>query len=78
MQLFADNKIDVTETLKFVLRRVENIMGKEENAVGNKKNAGYLHFRLHPQCFQTTTYTGKSRDCVIKGTVRLYHTIAKY
>ena len=35
----ADHKIHVTEKFKFVLRRVENIVGKEENA-------GYQHFSI--------------------------------
>ena len=34
---FADNITDVTEKLKFVFGRVENI-------VGERKNAGYQHF----------------------------------
>ena len=42
---FADNNIDVSKTLIFVLGRVENI-------VGNGENAGYRHFLLFPQCFQ--------------------------
>ena len=29
----ADNKINVRENLKFVLRRVQNIVGKGENAI---------------------------------------------
>ena len=29
---FADNKINMTEKLKFVLGRIENIVGKGENA----------------------------------------------
>ena len=33
------------EKLKFVLGRIENIVGKEENA-------GYQHFLLFLQCFQ--------------------------
>ena len=37
----ADDKIYVTEKLKFVLGRVENIMGKGENA-------GHQHFLLFP------------------------------
>ena len=41
---FADDKINVTKKLKFVLRRVENIVGKGENA-------GYQ------QCFQKASYT---------------------
>ena len=35
----------VTEKLKFVFTRMENI-------VGMGKNAGYEHFLLFPQCFQ--------------------------
>ena len=42
---FADDKIKVTQKLKFVLRRTENIAGKGENA-------GYQHFLLFPQCYQ--------------------------
>ena len=48
---FADNKINVSETLKFVLQRVENIVGKGENA-------GYQHFLLFPQCFQKPSFSG--------------------
>ena len=36
---FADNKINVIQNQKFVLRKVENIVGKGENA-------GYQHFLL--------------------------------
>ena len=36
LKAFADDKINVTEKLKFVLGRVENIVGKGENA-GNQK-----------------------------------------
>ena len=36
---FADDKINVTEKLKLVLKRVENVVGKGENA-------GYQHFFL--------------------------------
>ena len=32
LKAFADDKINVTEKLKFVLGRVENIVGKGENA----------------------------------------------
>ena len=45
LKVFADDKINVTEKLKFVLEWVENIVGKGENA-------GYRHFLLFPQCFQ--------------------------
>ena len=46
---FADNKINVAEKLKFVLQRVENIVGKGENA-------GYQHFLLSPQYFQKPSF----------------------
>ena len=51
VKAFADDKINVTEKLKFVLGRVENMVGKGENA-------GYQHFLLFPQCFQKDSYTG--------------------
>ena len=45
LKAFADDKGNVTEELKFVSGRVENIVGKGENA-------GYQHFLLFPECFQ--------------------------
>ena len=45
MKAFADNKLKMIQMAKFVLDKVENIVGKEENAV-NK------YFLLFPQCFQ--------------------------
>ena len=51
LKAFADNKIDVTEKLKSVLGRVENVVGKGENV-------GYQHFLLFQQCFSKVSYTG--------------------
>ena len=51
LKAFADNKINGTQKLKFRLGRVENIVGKGENA-------GYQHFLLFPQYFQNTSYLG--------------------
>ena len=48
---FADVKINLTENLKFVMGRVENIVEKGENA-------GYQHFLLFPQYFQKASYIG--------------------
>ena len=45
LKAFADTKLNVTQNIKVVLHRIENIVGKEENA-------GYQHFLLFPQCFQ--------------------------
>ena len=45
----------------FVIDRVENIVGKGENA-------GYQKFLLFPHCFQRafSPRVIKSRDCVVK------------
>ena len=51
LKAFADNRIIVAEKLKFVLERVENIVGKGENA-------GYQHFLLFSQCFQKAFFSG--------------------
>ena len=51
LKAFAGDRINVTEILKFVLGRVENIVEKGEND-------GYQHFLLLPQCFQKASYTG--------------------
>ena len=45
LQALADDKINLTEKLKWIFGRVANIVGKGENA-------GYQHFLLFPQCFQ--------------------------
>ena len=62
LKAFADEKINVTEKLKFVLGRVESIVGKGENA-------GFQHFLLFPQMFSKGLFLRviKSRDCVEKG-----------
>ena len=51
LKAFADEKINVNKKLKFYLGRVENIVGKGENA-------GHQHFLLFPQCFQKASYSG--------------------
>ena len=51
LNAFAGNKINVNQKLKFDMGRVENIVGKEENA-------DYQHFLLFPQCFQKASISG--------------------
>ena len=51
LKVFADDKSDVTKMMISVYDRVENIVGKGENA-------GYQHFLLFPQCFQNTSFSG--------------------
>ena len=41
---FADDNLNLTLKLQFILERIENI-------VGNGENPGYQHFLLFPQCF---------------------------
>ena len=46
LKAFADDKSNVTQNVKVVFQRIENIVGKEENA-------GYQHILfLFLQCFQ--------------------------
>ena len=45
LKAFADDKINMGEKQNFFSGRVENIVGKGENA-------GYQHFPLFSQCFQ--------------------------
>ena len=49
---FADDKINVTEKLK------KNVLGRVENIVGKGENAGYQHFLLFLQCFQKDSFPG--------------------
>ena len=58
LKAFADNNINVTKKLKFVLERVENIVGKGENA-------GNQHFLLFPQSFQKVSYTGSLKVGIV-------------
>ena len=51
LKAFADDKLNVTQKLKFAFGKVENIMGKGENAV-------YQYFLLFPQCFLKATFSG--------------------
>ena len=55
---FANNKINVIQKLNFVLGRVENIVGKGENA-------GYQHFLLFPQCFEKLSFSGSLKVGIV-------------
>ena len=56
---FADDKINVTEKLKFGLEEVEKVVGKGENA-------SYWHFLLSPKCFQKSFFPGSLRDRIVR------------
>ena len=51
LKAFADDNLNMNQKLKFAMGRVENIVGKGENA-------GYQHFLLFPQCFQKASSSG--------------------
>ena len=55
---FSDGKKNVTKKLKYVLERVENIVGKGENA-------GYQHLLLFPQCFLKASFPGSSKVGIV-------------
>ena len=58
LKVFADETISVTQKLKFDLGRVENIVGKGENA-------GYKQFLLFPQCFQKGFSSGSLKHVTV-------------
>ena len=58
MKAFGDDKINVTEKLKFVSASVKNIVGKGENA-------GNQHFLVFPLCFLSLLFQS-CRDCMVK------------
>ena len=60
---FADDKINVTQNMKFWLERIRNIVVKGENA-------SYQYFILFPQCFIHTSFPARfvnTCNCVVKG-----------
>ena len=70
LRAFADKKINVTQKFNFVFRRVENFVGKEENA-------GYQHFSPFFTMFSKTFIfrVVKSQDYVVKSLRHLLWTI---
>ena len=59
LNVFAANKINVTEQLKLVLGTTENIVGKGENAC-------YQHFLLFPQGFPECHSVGSLKDVIVQ------------
>ena len=52
LKAFADDKINVTQKFNFVFERIENIVGKGENA-------GF------PQCFQKASFSGSLKVGIV-------------
>ena len=51
LKAFADDKLEVAKMTISLCGRLENTVGKEENA-------GYQHFLLFPQCFPSPSSLG--------------------
>ena len=62
MKAFSDDKINVNQKLKIVLGRIEDIVGKGENA-------GIKHFLLFPTIFSKAFFprVENTRDRLVKG-----------
>ena len=58
LNALADEKLNVTQKIKVVFHRIENIEGKEENA-------GYQHFLLFQQCFQKAFSSSASKVIIV-------------
>ena len=58
LKAFADDKINANVKLNFGTGRVQNIVGKGENA-------GYQHFLLFPQCFQKLFFPGSFKVGIV-------------
>ena len=61
LKVFADNKLNITKMTTFLFDRVENFVGKGENA-------GDQDFLLFRQCFTEAFFPRvvKSQDCMVK------------
>ena len=55
---FADDKLNVTQNVKVGFHRIENIVGKEENAI-------YQHFLFFPQYFQRAFSSSASKVFIL-------------
>ena len=71
MEACADNNINMTETLKYVLSSVENIVGTLWEHCGKRRKCWLPAFSPFPTMFSKGFSIGvvKSRDCLIKGLV---------
>ena len=58
LKAFADDKLKVTERLKIVKGKVENIVGKGENA-------DYQHFLLFLQYFRKASFSGSLKVGIV-------------
>ena len=62
---FADDTFNIAKIMIFVCDRVENIVGKGENA-------GYQHFLLFLQCFQKASFHVSSKPVIVWSKVNTF------
>ena len=58
LKAFADDKLNVAVLMIFLFDRVENTVGKGENA-------GFQHFLLFPQCFRKLCFIGSLKVGIV-------------
>ena len=58
LKAFTVDKMNKAQTVTAIFDKVENIVGKGENA-------GYQHYLLFPQCFQRASYTGSLEVVIV-------------
>ena len=63
LKAFADDKINVAQMMVSVFDRIENTVGKGENA-------GYQHFPLFPLSFQKASFLGSLKVRVVWSRVK--------
>ena len=56
LKAFADDKSNVTQNIKVVFHRIENIV---------EENAGYQHFLLFPHCFPKAFFLSVSKVFIV-------------
>ena len=69
LKAFGDYKINVPKKLKIALERVENIVGKRENA-------GYQHFLHFQQCLHRVSFQGRENQGLFgKGLIETFFAV---
>ena len=58
LKAFADDNVIMAEMVQSFFDKVENIVGKGENA-------GYQHFLLFLQCFQKSSFSGSLKVAIL-------------
>ena len=65
LKAFVDDILHLARMTKYVFERVENIVGKGQNA-------GNQHFLLFPLCFQRASFTGSLKVGIVWYRVKCY------